>query len=207
MRSIPLIGASAVHVGFRLAYFFYIGMRLRAQVSNPRPPGEQPHSAWLGFKRKASIILNADGVSLVAVVLLSAGSLSLQASRSLTTVIGLVLICAGVAVKAAAYRVVGIKGYYWYNFFCGHSEREYLSRGVYKYLDNPMYTVGYLHAFGFALLFRSAWGLLFALFDVLVLWAFHTCFEKPHTRLYREEIVRLEVEADEMGSLVQEDYS
>lgn len=202
-----LIVASGIHAAFRLAYFIYIGMRLQARQSSATHATEDPYQEWLRFKRKASFILNADGLTLVIVVLLSAGTLPVHASIVWTTVVGFVLMCAGVVVKLAAYRVVGSKGYYWYNFFCDDDKRRYVTRGVYKYLDNPMYTLGYLHAFGFALTFRSLWGLVFALFDVMVLWVFHLRFERPHTCLYRAEEMKLYSESRASEALVQEDFT
>ena len=150
------------------------------------------HSAKIAEHGAAfKFILNVDGLTLGAVIVLSAASLQLSLSFQWTLVIGIILICSGIGVKLAAYRIVGAKGYYWYNFFCGDEERLYAARGVYRYLDNPMYTLGYLHAFGFALAFRSLWGLVFAFFDLAVIWAFHFCFESPHTTLHREREMSL----------------
>jgi protein-S-isoprenylcysteine O-methyltransferase Ste14 len=84
----------------------------------------------------------------------------------------------------SAYRAIGVKGYYWYNFFCAREDREYVAKGIYKYLDNPMYGLGYLHAFGFPLLFLSFYGLVFALFDWIVIWAFYFIFERSSTVYY-----------------------
>ena len=188
MRSLLLIAASVIHVGFRLAYFFYIGLTLKWRHARD---DEASYSDWLRFKKEASFILNVDGLTLGLVTVLSAASLKLPMSFEWTVVMGIILICAGIGVKLAAYRVVGDKGYYWYNFFCGDHEREYTARGVYRYLDNPMYTFGYLHAFGFPLVFRSLWGLVFALFDWLIILAFHYYFERPHTTFHREREMRL----------------
>lgn len=207
MRTYALIVASTIHAALRLAYFFYIGFTLRARHSQGTSLSEDSYGVWLSFKKKASFILNADGLTLAMVAVLSAGSLPIRASFTWTLVFGVVLTLIGVGVKVAAYRVVGIKGYYWYNFFCRDGEREYVARGIYQYLDNPMYTLGYLHAFGFALIFRSMWGLVFAGFDVLVLWAFHLCFERPHTRFYRQEMPRFEAGTNEGDSLGQEEYN
>jgi protein-S-isoprenylcysteine O-methyltransferase Ste14 len=191
MKHALLVIASLLHAGLRLAYFFYIGLKLRARYSGDSVAATAAHEEWLRFKRKAAFVLNADGLTLGAVAVLSAESLPVRASFFWTLIAGMLLICAGVAVKVAAYRVVGTKGYYWYNFFCRDDQREYVARGVYKYLDNPMYTLGYLHAFGFALVFRSLWGLIFAAFDVLVLRAFHFCFERPHTAFHLRRAMSL----------------
>jgi protein-S-isoprenylcysteine O-methyltransferase Ste14 len=206
MRNGLLVLASVIHVSFRLAYFFYIGLTLKSKYSTEKQPARNSHDEWLRFKRKAAFILNADGLTFGLATVLSAGSLPLQASFAWTLVTGVVLVCAGVAVKVSAYRVLGVRGYYWYNFFCRDDQREYVAKGVYKYLDNPMYTLGYLHAFGFALVFRSMWGLVFALFDVIVLWVFHSYVEKPHTALHRQEVMRIIRPDAKPDSSFKEDY-
>jgi hypothetical protein len=43
-----------------------------------------------------------------------------------------------------------------------------------------MYTVGYLHAYGFALVTGSWLGLLAAAFDQAAILVFHQLVEKPH---------------------------
>ncbi len=182
-----LILMGAVHLSLRLSYFFYIGFRLKAAQLNLPISKEAQYFKWLRFKKRATFILNADGVTLGIVIALSLNSLTESASLFYLRIFGAVLILIGVGVKICAYRVIGDKGYYWYNFFCIEEEREYVARGVYKYLNNPMYGMGYLHAIGFPLLFLSLWGLVLALFDWLVVWAFYFLFERPHTFHYRRK--------------------
>lgn len=203
MRGLLLIAVSAVHVGFRLAYFFYVGLILRSR-HHRQETSRDAYGEWLRFKKKAAFILNVDGLTLGMAAMLSFASLQVPLSFWWTLGIGIVLICSGIGVKVAAYRVVGIKGYYWYNFFCGDDERHYEARGVYKYLDNPMYTLGYLHAVGFAVVCRSSWGLLLAVFDWLVILAFHYYFEGPHTIYHRERELSLNTDRLECDSLGQE---
>jgi len=182
-----------------MAYFLYIGLTL-----SRRQEKEDSYDEWLRFKKRASLIINADGLTLFLVMVFSATSLQLPASFKWTFAIGTILSVVGVGVKLAAYRVVGAKGYYWYNFFCDGDEREYAARGVYKYMDNPMYTLGYLHAFGLALIFRSLWGLAFSLFDWAVIWAFYYYFESQHTRFHREQVTSFSSRHFEVDSLSQE---
>lgn len=177
----PVIAASAAHVAFRLAYFFYIGFTLRSAHSDQNKRRANTYEEWLRFKNKASFIINGDALLLALIILLSIGSLPPLIQYGHTMIVGLALACVGITVKLEAYRLVGEKGYYWYNFFCSVEEREYTPRGIYRYLDNPMYGVGYLHAFGLALIFRSVWGIIFALFDWGVIWAFYFFFERSHT--------------------------
>jgi protein-S-isoprenylcysteine O-methyltransferase Ste14 len=176
-----LLLAGAVHIIFRLSYFFYIGFSLREASLDRKDSNDGQYAKWLKFKKRAAFILNADGVTLALVIALSLNSIAGNAGSVYLRITGAALIIIGIGVKRSAYRVTGARGYYWYNFFCGDEEREYVSRGVYRYLNNPMYGPGYLHALGFPLLFLSFWGLVLALFDWVVIWAFYFLFERPHT--------------------------
>ena len=173
--------AVALHVVARLAYVFYIGTCLRQAEHNPGIDPLEQYGRWLRFKRKAALILNADAVTTALVLATSMNTLRGREDLGYIQIIGTVLVAIGVAVKVSAYREIGEKGYYWYNFFCDGRQRSYVKRGVYRYLDNPMYGPGYLHAIGFALIFLSFWGLLMALFDWIAVWVFHYVFERPHT--------------------------
>jgi protein-S-isoprenylcysteine O-methyltransferase Ste14 len=174
----------AVHLAFRLAYFFYVGLSLKRAQSDRTGSIDERYDRWLKFKKRAAFILDADGVTLAFVITASLGSLSSAHSLIYLRIIGAAMVVAGIWIKVSAYRVIGVKGYYWYNFFCADEEREYVARGVYKYLSNPMYGPGYLHAVGFPLIFLSFWGLAFAVFDWIVVWAFYFIFERPHTFYY-----------------------
>src|SRR2546429_551970 len=52
--------------------------------------------------------------------------------------------------------------------------------GPYRFLRNPMYTVGYLQTYGFALVTRSWPGLAAALIDHVAILLFYQLVEKPH---------------------------
>jgi protein-S-isoprenylcysteine O-methyltransferase Ste14 len=183
--SLLLILMGVVHLSFRLSYVFFIGFRLRAAQSDRTSNNDEQYAKWLRFKKQAMFILNGDGVTLAFVIALSLNSITGSAHLVYLRIIGALFIIIGIGVKRSAYRVTGDKGYYWYNFFCADEEREYIATGVYKYLNNPMYGLGYLHAVGFPLLFLSFWGLVLALFAWLAVWAFYVLFERPHTHYYR----------------------
>lgn len=95
--------------------------------------------------------------------------------------IGVALITVGGYVKWDAYRIIGDRGWYWYNFFCPPQQTDFEVEGVYRYLDNPMYGVGYLPLFGAAFLLLSTGGVLLAAFDTVMIWLFYYFCERPHT--------------------------
>lgn len=178
--TLVIILAGALHLIFRLLYFFYIGFSLKAAQS-ATDSNEARYARWLKFKKRAAFILDADGVTLALVIAVSLNTLAGSDYLFYLRIAGALFVVAGISIKVSAYRAIGVKGYYWYNFFCADEEREYVARGIYKYINNPMYGPGYLHAFGFPLLFLSFWGLVLAVFDWIVVWAFYFVFERSHT--------------------------
>ena len=60
--------------------------------------------------------------------------------------------------------------------------RGLVTTGPYRWFRNPMYTVGYAHAYGFALAFLSWPGLLAALCDQVAILVFHLAVERPHVK-------------------------
>lgn len=95
--------------------------------------------------------------------------------------LGTVMLLVGGYAKWDAYRIIGDKGWYWYNFFCAPDDTNYEKQGIYKWFDNPMYGVGYLSLFGLALLLLSPTGLCLAAFDWCMIWLFYLFCERPHT--------------------------
>lgn len=206
--SIPLlVAAAALHVIFRLAYIFYIGLSLRAARRRTESDPAVRHEHWLRFKKKTSAVFFGDMASTAAILVLTAGTLRDYVPFEYSLITGVVFTIIGVSVKIAASRAIGVKGFYYYNFFCNEQEREYHTRGIYRTLDNPMYGLGYLHAFGFPLIFWSLWGLVFAAFDWAVIWGFYLMFERPHTVSYWQDVIRLDLSrprTDEESNIVRQ---
>ncbi len=94
---------------------------------------------------------------------------------------GVLLIVIGVGVKSWAVASIGPGSYYWRDFFLP-SENTYRVTGPYRWLSNPMYTVGYAQAYGFALAMGSAPGLVMAAFAQVTILLLHVLVERPHFR-------------------------
>lgn len=177
----------SAHAVFRLLYLFFIGGMLRKQMALQRDQSRLEE--WEVFKEKASFILNLDAdLFIVATVLGSCWGpvetccwLFRDVPVSVWMGIGAGFLIIGGYVKWDAYRIIGDRGWYWYNFFCAPDETDYEKRGVYKWFDNPMYGVGYLPLFGLALFLLSPIGLVLATFDWGVIWLFYYFCERPHT--------------------------
>lgn len=171
----------AVHLAARLAYVGYVGIGLSRQDSRgswTRRWGIA--GGFARFRRGASIIMAIDAVTFVAVCLVGWGTLPAVLPRLLAIVIGVVLVLVGVGTKVWAARTLGDKAYYWYNFFTPTERIVPVMTGPYRYLKNPMYTVGYLQTYGFALVTGSLAGLVASVCDQVAILVFHWRVERRH---------------------------
>lgn len=164
----------------RVAYVMYIGLALRRPDAEPvaRGAGAQ---AYARFRRRAALLMYHDGVAFVAVCLLTRGTLDLPLSLAWRFA-GAALVALGVAVKLWAAATLGADGYYWRDFFERDTRPAPTIAGPYRWLRNPMYTVGYLQTYGLALLVASLPGLVAAVFSQGAIIVFYRLVERPHYR-------------------------
>ena len=173
----------AYHLASRLAYVLYVGIALR----------RQERSGWLSrrygaeqgfrrFRRAAAAVMLNDGASFMLLCVASAGTLPAGPSRGAAVALGAVLVVVGVGTKLWAGATLGADAYYWRNFFPPPPAEQLVpaTAGPYRYLRNPMYTVGYLQTYGLALITGSPFGLIAALFDQIAILAFYRTVELPH---------------------------
>lgn len=182
-HDITLIAAltGAGHLLSRLAYAVGVGWALRQEERRQLfSRGRSAEAGFRLFRRLASIVMNTDAVSFVAFCLVTRGALDVP--RAVLIPAGLLLVTAGVGIKLWAARSLDPRAYYWYDFFVPESARPPDPPGPYRYVANPMYTLGYLHAYGFALMCGSGWGLGAAVFDQAAILAFARLVERPHVR-------------------------
>lgn len=165
----------------RLMYVVGIGMALKRQDRNQvftRQRGVE--EGFRRFKRRASWVMNNDAVALVLLCIITRDTLHLAVARGVLPAAGLLCVAAGGWVKIWARETLGADAYYWYNFFDPAPMKLLERPGPYRYLDNPMYTIGYLPAYGLALIFASWPGLVAAGFAQAAIGVFHVVVEKPH---------------------------
>ena len=170
----------AYHLISRLAYVFYVGYALRSQERTglfTRRWG--PEGGFRRFRRIAAFVMNNDGVSFAILCMVTWDSLTLPPLRSALIAVGAFLMVLGGLTKFWAAATLGERAYYWHNFFTTESA-PLNTRGPYRFLKNPMYTVGYLPLYGLALFTMSLPGLLAAAFDQAAILAFYHGVEKPH---------------------------
>jgi protein-S-isoprenylcysteine O-methyltransferase Ste14 len=171
----------AAHIAARLAYVGYVWVGLTRQ---------QSHGWWTRrwgiaggfarFRRGALIVMTIDAVSFVAACLAGWGTLPAIVPGALGVPIGVVLVLLGVGTKVWAAATLGDKAYYWYNFFTPPAPVARASAGPYRYLKNPMYTVGYLQTYGLALIAGSLPGLIASVCDQATILVFHWRVESAH---------------------------
>jgi protein-S-isoprenylcysteine O-methyltransferase Ste14 len=107
--------------------------------------------------------MDNDAAALFALCITTASSLGDVGLPSLlVTLIGVALTLLGFGMKLWATVSLPPGAYHWRDFFV-RSDAPVGAGGPYRFLSDPMYTVGYAHAYGIALLFRSVPGLIGAL--------------------------------------------
>lgn len=177
----PGILGVSLHLAARLAYVIGVGVALtledRARLLS-RSDG--PHVAFRRFSRVAGTLMVVDCVTFILMCGLTRGSLRLPFDRPDLIVAGAVLVLVGAWIKTWAAVRIGWRACYWYNFFVPHEPTPLDPPGPYRYLKNPMYTLGYLYTYGLALVFGSLPGLILAAFDQASILAFYYRVEKPH---------------------------
>lgn len=172
--------ALAYHLASRLAYVLYIGVALaRQERSASFTLRHGADEGFRRFRRVAATLMYNDAASFVLLCVVTRRTIELDLPGSVILVSGALLVVVGLAVKFWAAAALGAGAYYWRDFFLP-TERPAPAGGPYPFLKNPMYTVGYLPAYGCALLAASLPGLIAAALDQAAILAFYRWVEKPH---------------------------
>lgn len=175
------------HVVSRLAYGIGVGIALVRQdryQSFTRRYGVD--AGFKKFRRIAAVLMTNDAASFVVLCLLTRQTVHLPVPTPILVGLGLLLCVVGGFTKLWATARLGWEPFFWHNFFVPGNPVMPDPPGPYRFLKNPMYTVGYLHMYGLALALGSLPGLLAAAFDQLAILAFYYWVEKPHYDLLME---------------------
>ena len=97
-------------------------------------------------------------------------------------VLGAGLAGVGVLVKVWSTMILGVDVYYYKDLFLGRPVGEFVKRGPYRVLANPMYGVGHLHSYGWALCSGSVTALAAALLTQASVYLFYFAVERPFVR-------------------------
>ena len=159
----------------RLAYVLFVGRSLR------REEGAGPE-AFERFRRRAAWVMNHDGFAFILLCVVTRGTWTLPFSSAVSFTVGVALGLIGIGTKLWAARTLGADAYYWRNFFEPDAVADPVSSGPYRFVSNPMYTIGYLQTYGLALILRSFPGIIAAGFSQAAILAFYFIVERPHFR-------------------------
>ena len=179
--------AFGYHLASRLAYVLYIWFTLQREDRTchlARRYGAE--GGFRRFRRAAATLMNNDALSFIVMCVVTRGTLSIGLHPRWTMGAGAALLVVGVVTKLWAAATLGRAAYYWRNFFdpSGRGVSKAARGGPYRFLKNPMYTVGYLPAYGLALVMGSLPGLVAALLAQAAILTFYRRVEKPHFDRY-----------------------
>jgi protein-S-isoprenylcysteine O-methyltransferase Ste14 len=174
--------ALAYALASRLAYVLFVGIALRRQERDDfytRRWGVE--EGFRRFRRIAAVVMTNDVAAFALLCVITHGTLAVGVARGLELAVGWALVIVGTGVKVWAAATLGGRPYYWYNFFSPSGPQVAVKlAGPYRLLKNPMYTVGYLQAYGFALVMASLPGLVAAVFAQAAILTFYYAVERPH---------------------------
>ena len=184
--------ALGYHLASRVAYVFGVGVALTQQQRYQfftRRDGVE--AGFRRFRRVAATLMNNDGVSFVLLCVVTRQTILPAVPVTVLVAGGVLLVALGVSVKLWAATRLGYAASYWPNFFTAVHPVAPERPGPYRFLKNPMYTLGYLHVYGVALLCVSLPGLIAAAFDQAAILVFNRIVEKPHFELLTKTASRL----------------
>lgn len=145
---------------------------------------------YLAFEAVLGFLFFINGASLGFVTSSSPGSLFGFINKELLLVIAGSMTLAGFIIKIWAAKVVSIEIYYWKDMFLGKKITEFVETGPYKFLNNPMYGIGQLQAYAFAIWHGSAIGLIAAFINQVLIFTFYYTVEKKFIkRVYQSNIL------------------
>jgi protein-S-isoprenylcysteine O-methyltransferase Ste14 len=162
-----------------------VGLGLRAESRyGTLSRREGPEAAWRRFRDRASRLMVGDAIAFGALCVVTRGTFALPGPRWLGLAMGIPLVVLGVGIKVWATKHLAEGSFYWRDFFVPTESRSRSASGPYRWLSNPMYTVGYAHAYGFAVLVGSGPGLAGAVFAQLVILLLAVLVERPHVQRF-----------------------
>lgn len=144
------------------------------------------------YEALSALLIAAQRLAFIALLFASSGEGG--AWGSVWSSCGAVLVVLGVAMSVWATHVAGLDTYYYRDLFMGPRHVSLEHDGPYSFFSNPMYGVGQLAAYGFAMLFGSLEGVVAAALNQAASYAFAGLVERPHLRAATRLSVDTEVQ-------------
>jgi protein-S-isoprenylcysteine O-methyltransferase Ste14 len=183
----PPAVAIAAWAACRLAYVLYVGVSLHREHEGRALSREVgPEEAWRRFRARASILMDLDAAAFGALCVATRGTLDLPGPSAAWIAVGLVLVVGGLAVKAWAAAALPEGAYYWRGSFLPNEVGPLVKRGPYRWLADPMYTVGYAPTYGVALVLASTAGLVASAASQVLILSMNALVERRATVRHEE---------------------
>jgi protein-S-isoprenylcysteine O-methyltransferase Ste14 len=138
--------------------------------------------AWRGYESLLGVMFLNQGLGVGCMTALSFPGLGFLNGAPWLREVGALLFIVGVVVKWWATWLVGSDAFYYRDLFLRRPAADFVRRGPYRLLRNPMYGVGQLQGYGYALVASSPLGLLAAGIGQLLIYAFFFAVERPFVR-------------------------
>jgi len=170
---------------FILTLLFYYGgnsliLSSRLPETAVRRLGER--RAWRAYESLLGLMFLNQGLGVGCMTALPSPGVTLTSWMPWLRGVGALLFVLGVVVKTWATWLVGPDAFYYKDLFLRRPAVTFVRRGPYRWLRNPMYGVGQLQAYGYALLAASPLGILAAGVGQLLIYLFFFTVERPFVR-------------------------
>ncbi|CUM65482.1 uncharacterized protein PRCAT00003126001 [Priceomyces carsonii] len=163
---------------------------IKSQMGSKYKISEYPieFNTWLIFRKVVDLILMLDFFSFIGLVVACSMNkgyqfINGQSSWVIYTrlIVGSTLILFNLWVKVNAHNTIKDYAWYWGDFFFRQLNNEDLIfDGVFEMFPHPMYSVGYIGYYGFALISKSYTVLVVAIFGHFLQMIFLHYIENPH---------------------------
>jgi protein-S-isoprenylcysteine O-methyltransferase Ste14 len=165
--------------------FYYGGNSLILASGLPRWAARRygERRAWRAYESLLGIMFLNQGLGIGCMAALSLPGLHILNAAPWLREVGALLFLVGIVVKGWATWLVGADTFYYKDLFLRRPGAKFVKRGPYRVLRNPMYGVGQLQGYGYALVAGSLLGVLAAGIGQLLIYAFFFTVERPFVRV------------------------